>query len=194
MIAYLKGTLEQVGFNEVVVDVGGVGYGLVMSQLAIATLPPVGEEVKIITYLSVSDSGVALFGFADNDEEFLFRKLIAVSGIGPKMALAALSRFTPAELISAIVAEDSKAVCKIPGVGKKLASRMILELKDTFPSDGIVASVTDDTDTQGAFIAVKDALLSMGFTTSEIDAALAGAPRDEAEGGLLKYALKRLGS
>ena len=126
----------------------------------------------------------------------MFLRLIGVSGIGPKAALAALSTFKPAELISAIQSEDVKAVSTIPGVGKKTAQRLILELKGNLAQAGeqdlfSAATAAATERLQGA----RDGLLAMGFTLAEADLALKGAPEElNTEGALLQYALKRLGS
>lgn len=194
MIAFLNGTVAAKARASAQVDVGGVGYELLMSRTSLDALPAAGEDVHVITYLSVTDAGVALYGFSSTEEEQLFRSLIAVSGIGPKMALAALSTFSPPDLIAAVTAEDVKALSKIPGIGKKTASRMVLELKGALPSEGAAAACQD----QEALItaALKnaaDALSSMGFTKAEVEAALSGAEAGADEEALLQYALKRLG-
>lgn len=194
MIAFLNGTVAAKARASAQVDVGGVGYELLMSRTSLDALPAAGEDVHVITYLSVTDAGVALYGFSSTEEEQLFRSLIAVSGIGPKMALAALSTFSPPDLIAAVTAEDVKALSKIPGIGKKTASRMVLELKGALPSEGAEAACQD----QEALItaALKnaaDALSSMGFTKAEVEAALSGAEAGADEEALLQYALKRLG-
>ena len=196
MIASLTGTLIERGLSEVIIDVGGVGYRVHMPALSLASLPPVGEVTAIRTYLQVTDSAMTLFGFTDSSEEAIFKQLIQVSGIGPKMALAALSTFTPTQIIEAIVSQDSSFISKIPGVGKKTASRIVLELKDLYP-EGMVSSSQKEQipgRSPDALKDIQDALLSLGFTSQEIDLALGDAPADLPEGELLTYALKRLGS
>lgn len=193
MIAFLEGTVVLKSSTGVVLNVSGVGYELLMSASSVALLPAEGSQAHVITYLSVSDSGVVLYGFIEPEEEALFKALIAVSGIGPKMALGALSALSPEELSAAVMAEDVKALSKIPGIGKKTASRMVLELKGSLPS-----LASDDASGQqkrsDAFKNAVDALLSMGFTKAEIDVALHGAPTDASEELLLQYALKRVGA
>lgn len=191
MIAFLEGTIAAKGLSSAVVQVGGVGYELMMSTTSLDMLPPVGDDAHVITYLAVSDAGITLYGFLSQEEEQLFGSLIAVSGIGPKMALAALSTYTPQELIAAVTAEDVKAISKIPGVGKKTASRIVLELKGALPTEDEVAA--EALAPSAALKNASDALLSMGFTKAEIEAAMAGAPADADEEALLQYALKRLG-
>lgn len=194
MIAFLDGIVAAKDTTSAVVQVGGIGYELMMPSSSLNMLPSVGEDAHVITYLSVTDAGIALYGFLAQEEERLFRSLIAVSGIGPKMALAALSTFTPQELISAVTAEDVKAIAKIPGVGKKTASRIVLELKGALPAEqeesaGEAAAAAP----REAMKNAVDALMSMGFTKAEIEAAMAGASVDADEEALLQYALKRLG-
>lgn len=195
MIAFLDGVLAGKAPQCAYVDVGGVGYAVLMSQAAVAKLPAVGERVRLLTYLQASESGIALYGFLTDEEKALFERLITVSGVGPKVALAALSTFSPRALADAIAAQDTALVSKIPGVGKKTASRIILELKGSleleeslFDAQG--APAADDGARKGA----TEALLSMGFTSVEADLALKGAPDDATEATLLQYALKRLGN
>lgn len=194
MIAQLTGTIVERGLEEAIVEVAGIGYRVHMPALSLAALPPVGEEARIRTYLHVTDSGIALFGFASLEEEVLFKQLIGVSGIGPKIALAALSTYAPAQLIAAITAQDASAIAKVPGVGKKMASRIALELKDLYPADAALTSPVSAAAPGTDMGDIRDALLSFGFTTQEIDLALADAPAGLAEGELITYALKRLGS
>jgi Holliday junction DNA helicase RuvA len=148
--------------------------------------------------MQVSDVGIALYGFSDSSELDAFKLLISVNGVGPKMAIAVLSVYSTDALAAAIHAEDAAALSKVPGVGKKTASRMILELKDKFKTNtlndnaegagGLSLSVASN-----AVAGATEALLSMGFTFSEAEVALKGAP-DSSEAAALQYALKRLGS
>ena len=197
MIAFIRGPLAAKTAQAAVVDVAGVGYAAAMSQASLAKLPAVGQEVRILTHLQVSESGIALYGFLGEEEKALFERLISVSGVGPKVALAALSTVSPEALADAIAADDVALVQKVPGVGKKTAQRIILELKGSLDQDGLglfdraedASSVIEDR-LKGA----AEALLSMGFTTAEADLALKGAPEGATEAALLQYALKRLGS
>ena len=125
MIAFLKGRLAGKTATAAFVDVNGVGYAVGMSQASLAKLPEAGAPVEVHTYLQVREDAVALYGFLSIEEKALFERLIGVSGVGPKVALAALSVFTPQALVSAIAAQDVAGVSKIPGVGKKTASRII---------------------------------------------------------------------
>ena len=195
MIAFLDGQVAGKSFSQVYIDVAGVGYGVTMAASALAQPPPTGERVRVLTYLQVSENGIALYGFLKEEEKTLFEKLIGVSGVGPKVALAALSTYSPAQLANAVASQDIALVQKIPGVGKKTASRIVLELKGSlenaaglFDEEG-AAPVVD-----AALIGAQEALLSMGFTQAEADLALKGAPAGAKEAALIQYALKRLGS
>lgn len=199
MIAFLKGVLSGKTAACAYIDVQGVGYAVGMSQGALSKLPAVGESVQVHTYLQVSDNGIALYGFLTLEEKALFERLIGVSGVGPKVALAALSSFTPEALVAAVQAQDVAAVQKIPGVGKKTASRIILELKGSF--DQGLASLFDVSGAPSSAAAAaaerlkgaREALLALGFASAEAEVALKGAPEDADENALIKYALKRLG-
>lgn len=195
MIAFLHGTLAGRTPVSALIDVGGVGFEAGMSSTSLSALPSVGEQVRIHTYLQVRDDGMSLFGFSTLEEKALFERLITVSGIGPKVALAALSCFAPAQLAAAIADQDVAAVQRIPGVGKKTASRIILELKGSLDQGigGLFADVNPAPAAAGALDAAREALLSMGFSSAEADLALKGAPAEDNDAVLLQYALKRLG-
>lgn len=196
MIAFLTGKLAGRSTTAAFIDVGGVGYAVSMSQASLAKLPEAGAEVHVLTYLQVREDALALYGFLSAEEKALFERLISVSGVGPKVALAALSSFSPRTLADAIAAQDVALVSRIPGVGKKTASRIILELKGSF--DEGLAGLFDEAAPVVASAAnlagTREALLSMGFTSEEADVALKGAPEGAAESVLLQYALKRLGT
>jgi holliday junction DNA helicase RuvA len=201
MIAFLKGQLAGKTADCAFVDVSGVGYAVGMSQGALAKLPEIGQPVQVHTYLQVSDNGIALYGFLSLEEKALFERLITVSGVGPKVALAALSAFSPEALVAAVQAQDVAAVQKIPGVGKKTASRIILELKGSFDqglaslfdASGQPAGAAEGAASAAALAGARDALLSLGFASAEAEVALKGAPEGADENALIKYALKRLG-
>ena len=196
MIAFLDGKLAGRGLQAAYIDVGGVGYAVQMSASALSKLPEAGSRVRILTHMQVSDSGAALFGFLSEDEKELFERLITVSGVGPKVALAALSTFAPRALVDAVASQDTALISKIPGVGKKTASRIVLELKGSFDltGDTLFAPSSEAPASDAAVKGATEALLSMGFTSSEAELALKGAPEGAAETSLLQYALKRLGS
>ena len=194
MIAFLEGVIAGKTLASVYLNVGGVGFEVGMSQAGLSKLSQVGEQVLVHTYLQVRDDGMSLFGFLSLEEKALFEKLITVSGVGPKVALAALSSYTPSELATLIAAQDIAAVQRIPGVGKKTASRIVLELKGSL-DQGIGGLFAEDEQVVSKAVeGAREALLSMGFTSAEADLALKGAPEDGTESTLLQYALKKLGA
>lgn len=130
MITYIRGILEGMEEDKVIVDVGGVGYGIYMAGTAMGRLPALGKEVKIHTHLHVKEDLMQLYGFLTRDELRVFRLLIGVSGIGPKGGLNILNQMTPNDLRFAVLAGDVKAISKAQGIGKKTAEKLILELKD----------------------------------------------------------------
>lgn len=196
MISFLNGVLAGKNQTCAYIDVSGVGFEVNMPSVSLSLLPEVGSKVSVHTYLNVSDSGFSLYGFLSSDEEEMFKSLISVSGIGPKIALAALSTFDAKELLSAITAQDVSRVSKIPGVGKKSAQRIILELKDRLSDEDTIAVSASGSDVTASDVKalVRSALLSMGFTDAECSAALAKAPAGLDESELLQYVLKKLGS
>lgn len=194
MIAFLEGVIAGKTLASAYLNVGGVGFEVGMSQAGLSKLPQVGEQVLVHTYLQVRDDGMSLFGFLSLEEKALFEKLITVSGVGPKVALAALSSYTPSELATLIAAQDIAAVQRIPGVGKKTASRIVLELKGSLDQGIGSLFAKDEQVVSKAIEGAREALLSMGFTSAEADLALKGAPEDGTESTLLQYALKKLGA
>lgn len=130
MIAYIRGKLASVEEDKVIVDVGGVGYGIYMSVHAMSLLPPAGSEVKIYTYLNVKEDMMQLFGFHTRDALHVFKLLIGVSGIGPKGGQSILSVLSPDDLRFAVASGDVKAISAAPGIGKKTAEKLIVELRD----------------------------------------------------------------
>lgn len=132
MINYLKGELSEVKDNYVIIDVNNIGYEVNLPLSTITLLPPIGSNIKIYTYLHVREDAMSLFGFNSKDDLEMFKLLITVNGIGPKGALGILSAITADEIRFAVLAEDTATISKAPGVGKKTASKLILELKDKF--------------------------------------------------------------
>lgn len=130
MITYIRGILEGMEEDKVIVDVNGIGYGIYMSGTAMGRLPGIGREVKIHTYLYVKEDLMQLYGFLTRDELQVFKLLIGVSGIGPKGGLGVLSALGPDDLRFAVASNDVKAIQAAPGIGKKTAEKVILELKD----------------------------------------------------------------
>lgn len=192
MIAHLTGRVAAKESGSCVIDVSGVGFRMAMSSNSLASLPAEGDEVTVLTHLHVREEEISLFGFENAAERELFTQLMGVSGVGPKVALAALSAFKPDALIEAIAREDVTLVSTIPGVGKKTAQRMILELKDRLSLPEM--SAAGATTLAGVSAQATDALLSMGFSSVEVATAMKAysGPADDAQ-ELLRYALRRLG-
>lgn len=193
MISYLKGTLAGSDALSAVVEVNGIGFQVGMSTKSLAKLPQAGKPVRIYTVLQVREDDMSLYGFASQEERETFTQLVNVSGIGPKVALAILSTFTPTELADAILNEDVTSITRIPGIGKKSASRIVLELKGSLEK-GIAAAQGREPVSNEGLLGAAEALMAMGFTPQEAEVALQDAPAGADEGALLQYALKRLGS
>ncbi len=173
MIAFLIGTIEYKNENTLILDVNGVGYELAISNNTLMTLPNVGETIKILTYLQVSENtGVTLYGFGSDEEKTLFLKLITVSGIGPKIAIGILSGMKLSDLIVAIINEDANSLSKIKGLGKKGAERICLELKDKVSTTSLsiddMASVMAGGDfNETALNDAVETLISLGVNKNE---------------------------
>ncbi|MBQ7039315.1 MAG: Holliday junction branch migration protein RuvA [Clostridia bacterium] len=174
MYAFISGILDSASNGIAVVDCNGVGYEINISPATINKLPAIGKSVKLYTYLHVREDAMELFGFLTAEEKEIYEILISVSGVGPKVGLAILSTLEPNSFIHAVINGDAKAVAKAPGVGPKLAQRIILELKDKFKGYG-VADIGVETEIQsdGANEAVE-ALTALGYTVSEATKAVAG--------------------
>ena len=212
MIVQLTGTLVESLPTHIVLDVHGVGYELGVSSTTAAALPPVGESgVTVLTRLIVREDAQELYGFATREERALFDQLRAISGVGPKLALAVLSTFSPSQLAAVVAGQDAARMAQVPGVGKKKASRLLVELSDVFSKNAELRGLVGLTDTAPGALQLApagsasaaptaeaeavEALLSMGFSPQEAQLALEG--REEA-GALtvedaLRYALRRLG-
>ncbi len=194
MIAFLTGRVVAKRTSYALLDVSGVGYRLSMATGALAALPAVGDEVTIWTHLHVREDEISLFGFESEDEKQAFEQLITVSGVGPKVALSALSAMSADTIARAIAAEDDKLIATIPGVGKKTAQRIVLDLKDKIGSRELGSS-SRESGPSAAAAEASDALLGMGFTSAEIAIALQGRSEDARDTqSIIRYALKRLGA
>ena len=165
MIAYLKGTLIRKSPGQVVVDVGGVGYAAAIPLSTFIRLGDVGGPAEILVYTHLSDSALALFGFSTAAEKEIFLKLIAVSGIGPKLAMAILSGIEPADLEAAVRDGDVARLTMIPGIGKKTALRIAMELQDKLEKKERVLSALDSPERED----LVSALTNMGFRRKEVD-------------------------
>lgn len=175
MISYIRGELVAVEKEKIIIDVGGVGYGIFMPESAMGLLPQMGNEVKLYTYLNVREDAMQLFGFLTRDDLEIFKLLIGVSGIGPKGGLSILSKLTADDLRFAIMSGDSKAISAAPGIGKKTAEKVIIELKDKLdieqilnPSDSETKSaIKMDSSANEVQSEAVQALVALGYGSTE---------------------------
>ena len=173
MISRLRGTPAGRTPDGLVIDVGGVGYVVAATPSAVRKADG-ATEVVVETYLHVREDTLQLYGFGDAAERELFVHLIGVSGIGPKVALAVVSSGSPADLRRAIVVEDPARFQAIPGIGKKTAERIVLELKEKLGSEDVIVLPAAAGGSGSAHVTARDALVELGFTLSEAEQALAG--------------------
>jgi len=159
MIAFLRGRLFSKTPNQAIVECGGVGYDVTISVATFTSLPPEGAEARLYIYTHVREDALALFGFAEPNEKRLFEKLLTISGIGPKLAITVLSGIDTSRLVTAIRAADHATLTRIPGIGKKTAERVVLELKDKLDDMAVTAGPSAATTNYGP--AGDDALSAM---------------------------------
>jgi len=176
MIASLKGKLESLGIDWAVINVGGIGLQVFMPTPTLSTLGSVGGEVKLYTHLHLREDNATIYGFASTEELELFKTLINVSGLGPRLALSMLSAMDIEQLTMAIATGNAELLTGIPGIGKKMASRLVLELKDKI-AIGLVTTPVAELAQGNAD--VLSALTSLGYSASEATRALASLPRDQ---------------
>ncbi len=173
MIASLQGTLESLGSGWAIIDVAGVGFKVYMPTSVMSTLGKVGGEVKLHTHLHLKEDDVTLYGFGSADELVLFQTLIGVSGLGPKLALAMLSAMNAEQLTMAIATGSVDLLTTVPGIGKKMASRLILELKEKI---GAIVVTTPAAQLVQENADVLAALTSLGYSITEASSAVAILP------------------
>jgi Holliday junction DNA helicase RuvA len=171
MIAQVRGTIASRSLDRVVVDCGGVGYRLFVSSRTLQALPRNGE-VTLLTELIVRDDAMHLYGFADAAEKDLFGRLITVAGVGPKMALTALSGSSPKDLRRAIATGDAKRFQVVPGIGKKTAERIIVELKERISDEVSREIATDQGPSADARLLAREGLVTLGYELAEAEAML----------------------
>jgi holliday junction DNA helicase RuvA len=203
MIGKLKGLVDSYGDDFVILDVNGVGYVAFCSSRTLQALPKPGEAAALAIETYVREDQIKLFGFATDAERDWFRILLAVQGVGTKVALALLSTFRPAELATAIALKDAAAITRTPGVGKKLAERIVLDLKDKAPAfasiDPAVVKLQGDIEDRRAPAPARDAvsaLVNLGYQQVQASAAVAAAMRaagdDAKTEALIRLALKEM--
>jgi len=173
MIAGLRGKLQTIGSNWAIIDVGGIGFQVYMPTSTLSTLGATGEEVEVHTHLHLREDNATLYGFATAEELGLFQTMISVSGVGPKLALAMLSAMSAEKLAMAIATGSIDLLTMVPGIGKKTANRLILELKGKVAWIGAPAELAPE-DTE-----VLAALTSLGYSVREATRAVAALPQDQ---------------
>lgn len=192
MISRLTGKLVEKNPPQIVIDVNGVGYEADVSMQTFYNLPPVGESVQLFTQLIIREDAHLLFGFATAEERKTFRQLIKVSGIGAKTALGILSAMTADELAQAVAEEDVKRLSSAPGIGKKTAERMVLELRGKLithtVTDGLFTAPSENDETND----IVSTLLALGYSEREAKAAVKGIPKGTDVGEGVRLALKNL--
>ena len=188
MIALIAGEVAVRHDDHVVISANGVGYRLNVSNETLSHVPRIGEHATLHTHLIVRDDALLLYGFATEEERDLFLLLIGVQGVGPKMALAVLSGGPPRELLAAVAAGDQARLQAVPGIGKRTAERIVVELKTKVSEPAIVITRTANPGDDPRSLA-REGLLGLGFAATEIDALLGGATGDTPE-ALIAHALK----
>ena len=197
MFAYIKGILEVKTKGYIVIDVGGIGYKIFMSESAISRLSDIGEVVKVHTYLKVKEDEMSLYGFNTNEELRMFELLISVSGVGAKTAISILSNIEPSSFALAVITNDVNKIKSLPGIGPKGAQRIILELKDKIETDEAVSS---EANLDIKVVAINNenineaitALQVLGYSKKEIEKSLEKADGNMSVEELIKYGLKNL--
>ena len=188
MIGRLTGILLEKNPPQVLLDVQGVGYEVDVPMSTFYNLPSLGERVSLLTHFVVREDAQILFGFLSSEERATFRQLIKITGVGPKMALALLSGLSVAELSQAVSRQEAGRLVKVPGIGKKTAERLLLELKGKLGPDlALPASVANDSQAD-----ILQALLALGYSDKEAAAALKQLPADVGVSEGIKLALKSL--
>ena len=202
MIAFLKGTIEDITENSLVLDVNGIGYEVLVPGQLLDMLEGIGQELKIYTYMQVREDAVVLFGFLTRDDLAMFKMLIGVNGVGPKAGLGILSALGTEELRFAVLADDAKRIAKAPGIGAKTAQKIILELKDKLDlAEVFEQNLNADRQQEAAVSAGSDmvqdaveALVALGYGSTEALRAVRAVKADTVADSeqLLKEALKHM--
>lgn len=201
MLSYVRGELVAIEEDKVIVDVNGVGFGVFMPAQSMNYLPMIGEEVKLHTYMNVREDAIQLYGFLTRDDLKVFKLVIGVSGIGPKGGLSILSQMSPDDLRFAVMANDAKSIAKAPGIGKKTAEKLIIELKDKLDIEDVLNKNVEDADVISSVHASNEvqaeavqALVALGYGSTEATKAVKKVPIDDETTveELLKLALKNI--
>lgn len=188
MIGRLSGVIAEKTPPQVILDVGGVGYEVDVPMSTFFNLGALGERAVLLTHLIVREDAHQLFGFLTQEERATFRQLIKISGVGPKMALSLLSGLSVSELAQAVSHQEAGRLTKVPGIGKKTAERLLLELKGKLGSDlALPATVASDAQAD-----ILQALIALGYSEKDAAAALKALPADVGVSEGIKLALKKL--
>lgn len=187
MIGRLRGTIVERSVDSVVLDVAGVGYAVAVTPRSLVTLPAVGEEAVVHTHLYVREDQLALYGFANAEERDLFELLLGAPGVGPKVALAISATFTPDELRTAVSTNDQASLTSVPGIGKRSAEKLMVELR---PKMDVIGESTIAT---GPLSEAREALEGLGYGTDEIRGILSSLGSDLPVEELVKQSLQQLG-
>lgn len=193
MYAHIRGEVTEIYADRVVIDAGGVGYELYCSAKTLQTLQT-GRQAKLLTHLRIAEDIMALYGFVDDTERVMFRRLISVTRVGPKLALAVLSYLTPADVAAAIVTDNAAAFTPVPGMGKKTAQRLLLELKEKIGTEemigaGLPAQSVGEGDMRSEAVA---ALVALGYPGSAASRAVIEAQNAETIEEMITQALRSL--
>ncbi len=188
MIGRLRGIVAEKHAAGVLLDVAGVGYEMAVPPRALVELPGIGDEAVVHTHLHVREDAMALFGFSSEDQRDLFRLLLGISGVGPKVALAILGTMTPDDLRRAVLTDDAAALTAVPGIGKRSAQKLLLELRPKLELPD-----TELTPSSSPLAEVRSALEGLGYQGDEIRVALAELPETDEVDQLLRRALQTLG-
>lgn len=201
MIGSLRGRLLHRGAGEVVIEVGGIGHVVVVSPTTVVALGEVGDEAFVWVHHHVREDAETLYGFPSRDEKVTFEALLGAHGVGPSMALAILSVHAPPALVRILADDDVAALCLVPGVGKKTAARLLVELKSRLdvPDSGVVpalagAGLAAAVGPPTAVTDVREALAGLGYTADEIRAVTADLADDGDPAAMLRQALRQLAS
>jgi len=189
MIGRLTGTLAEKSPPQLLIDVNGVGYNVDVPMSSFYNLPALGERVTLLTHFVVREDAQVLFGFLTHEERSTFRLLVKISGVGPRTALSILSGLSVSELAQAVALQESARLVKVPGIGKKTAERLLLELKGKLGDALSTPTATIASDAQGD---IQQALLALGYNDREAAAALKALPADVGVSDGIKLALKAL--
>ncbi len=198
MFSYIKGILEIKNTNYIVIDVNGVGFKIYMSQTAIDNLKDTKEQIKIYTHMQVREDDISLYGFNTQEELRMFELLIGVSGIGAKSAIAMLANIEPSSFALCVISDDYDKLTKIPGIGKKTAQRIVLELKDKLKQESIETKINakqiqQEVNTNEKQQEAISALKVLGYSKNQIDKAIQTINVNELSvEEIIKIALKNL--